>query len=399
MYLLGLVIFIAALLFSVMFHETGHFVTAKKFGMKCTRYFVGFGPTLWSTTRGETEYGIKALPLGGFVKIIGMTSMDDDVDPAEEPRSFRRAPGWQRIIVLAAGSFMHFVLAALLLFGLALGIGVQTPSSNAKLGTIETCLPPDSHAGASSYSCAGTPESPAARAGLRPGDQVTSFNGENVTSWQQLTKAIAAVKPGTTVPITVLRDGRKIPLHITPKAVKGSPNGYIGVVASYSYQPTSVLGAIKLVGSGFSQEIVGTGRALGQVPAALPHLFSRDRASTSAGNLGSVVGAAEQAGQATAQNADWQAKVGGMVALIAALNIIIGVANLFLPILPLDGGHVAIIIWERIRAWLARLRGRPDPGLVDIRKVIPLSLSVFAVLVFFSVTLILADIVNPVNIG
>ena len=123
--LIGWVIFIVALLFSVMLHETGHFVTAKKFGMKVTRYFVGFGPTIWSTWRGETEYGIKALPFGGFVKIVGMTSLDDVDDPADEPRSFRRHPAWQRIIVLCAGSFMHFVLAFLLIFGLALGIGIE----------------------------------------------------------------------------------------------------------------------------------------------------------------------------------------------------------------------------------------------------------------------------------
>ena len=117
--LIGWVIFIVALLFSVMLHETGHFVTAKKFGMKVTRYFVGFGPTIWSTWRGETEYGIKALPFGGFVKIVGMTSLDEVDDPEDEPRSFRRHPAWQRIIVLCAGSFMHFVLAFVLIFGLA----------------------------------------------------------------------------------------------------------------------------------------------------------------------------------------------------------------------------------------------------------------------------------------
>ncbi|MBO0803171.1 MAG: site-2 protease family protein [Nocardiopsaceae bacterium] len=404
-------IFVAALLFSVMFHETGHFVTAKKFGMKCTRYFVGFGPTLWSITRGETEYGIKALPLGGFVKIIGMTSMEDDVDPADEPRSFRKAPGWQRIIVLAAGSFMHFVLAALIVFGLALGIGIQTPSSSAKPGTIEACLPPTWQAGVNGYTCtAKDPESPAKRAGLRVGDLVTSFDGKHVANWQQFTTAVAAVKPGTTVPMTVRRDGRTVSLHITPTALKGRPQskasdgrpeGYIGVVASYYYQPTSVLSAVKLVGSSFSQEITGTGRALAQVPAAIPYLFDKNvkRSSTPAGNIGSVVGAAEQAGQAAAQNAGWQYKVSNILLIIAALNIIIGVANLFLPILPLDGGHVALIIWERIRAWIARLRGRPDPGLVDIQKVIPVSLCVFAVLVLFSLTLIAADIINPVNIG
>src|SRR5712664_3639372 len=132
--LIGWVIFLVALLFSVMLHETGHFGMAKRFGMKVTRYFVGFGPTLWSTQRGETEYGIKALPFGGFVKIVGMTSMDE-VDPEDEARSFRRAPGWQRLIVLAAGSFMHFVIAAVLIFGLALTIGIQN-NNTTKLGTV-----------------------------------------------------------------------------------------------------------------------------------------------------------------------------------------------------------------------------------------------------------------------
>ena len=142
--LIGWVIFIVALLFSVMLHETGHFVTAKKFGMKVTRYFVGFGPTLWSTWRGETEYGIKALPFGGFVKIIGMHSLDDVDDPADEPRSFRRQPAWQRIVVLCAGSFMHFVLAFLLIVGLALGIGIENDNTT-QLGTISSCVAVERH--------------------------------------------------------------------------------------------------------------------------------------------------------------------------------------------------------------------------------------------------------------
>src|SRR5205807_7430758 len=137
--LIGWVIFLVALLFSVMLHETGHFVTAKKFGMKVTQYFVGFGTTLWSTKRGETEYGIKALPLGGFVKITGMTSMDE-VDPADEPRSFRRHPAWQRLIVLFAGSFMHFLLALVLLFALPLAVGIENDNTTT-IGAVVTCVP------------------------------------------------------------------------------------------------------------------------------------------------------------------------------------------------------------------------------------------------------------------
>src|SRR5579862_857277 len=142
--LIGWVIFLVALLVSVMLHETGHFVLAKAFGMLVTRYFVGFGPTIWSTWRGETEYGIKALPIGGFVKIVGMHSLDDPDDPDDEFRSFRRQPAWQRIAVLAAGSFMHFVLAFLLIAGLALSVGdrksTRLNSSHSSISYAVFCL-------------------------------------------------------------------------------------------------------------------------------------------------------------------------------------------------------------------------------------------------------------------
>ncbi len=139
-FFLGVAIFVIALLISVMLHEAGHFVTAKMFGMKVTQFFVGFGQTIWSTKRGETEYGIKAIPAGGFNKIVGMTELED-VDPADEPRSFRRQAAWKRIIVLAAGSFMHFVLALFLLFVVAAGIGLETASSATTVGAIESCVP------------------------------------------------------------------------------------------------------------------------------------------------------------------------------------------------------------------------------------------------------------------
>ena len=198
---LGWLIFLVALLVSVMLHETGHFVTAKRFGMKCTRYFIGFGPTLWSTWRGETEYGIKALPLGGFVKIVGMTSLDE-VDPEDEERSFRRAPGWQRLIVLAAGSFMHFVIAAVLIFGLALTIGIENDCTSTK--------------------------SPAQVAGLKVGDKVTSFDGTPVSTWTQLSKEISKVKPGVPVALTVLRNGQSLTLHTALAEVPGH-GSYFGI--------------------------------------------------------------------------------------------------------------------------------------------------------------------------
>src|ERR1700730_2440460 len=204
---------------SVMLHETGHFVTAKRFGMKCTRYFVGFGPTLWSTWRGETEYGIKALPLGGFVKIVGMTSLHE-VDPEDEPRRCRRPPAWQRIIVLCAGSFMHFVLAFLLIFGLALGVGIENDNTT-QLGSISKCLAANTTQLNNGTCTASDQASPAKQAGLRIGDQVTAFNGTPVSNWTQLGNAIRKVPAGSEAAITVKRGSQTLTLHATLASVSG----------------------------------------------------------------------------------------------------------------------------------------------------------------------------------
>ena len=395
----GWLIFLAALLISVMLHETGHFVTAKRFGMKCTQYFIGFGPTIWSTQRGETEYGIKALPLGGFVKITGMTSVDE-VDEEDEPRSFRRAPGWQKLIVLGAGSFMHFVIAAVLIFGLALGIGVENQIVTNQVAAVTPCVQPSKAALLNGAKCAlDAPKSPAVVAGLKVGDTVTAFNGVKVTSWTQLHNRILAAKPGDPVALTVDRDGRSLVLHTRLAEVPGYGTD-LGFDASVNtvFQSQSLASSIGYVGTGFSQVFTGSVSALAELPAALPNLFKKDRSTTAAGNVSSVVGAARDTGDAVAANAGWEQKVSFILLLIASLNIFVGVFNL-LPLLPMDGGHIAVVLWEMIRRRFARLRRRPDPGLVDYRKLIPVSAAVFVVLVLFGSVLILADIVNPVNIG
>jgi membrane-associated protease RseP (regulator of RpoE activity) len=398
--LLGWVIFLVALMFSVMLHETGHFVMAKKFGMKCTRYFVGFGPTIWSFWWGETEYGIKALPLGGFVKIIGMHSLDELDDPYDEPRSFRAQPAWQRIIVLCAGSFMHFVLAFVMIAGLAVTIGIANDNTT-QLGTVTTCVPA-SNTDLNNGTCGGsTVKPPALLAGLKVGDQVVDFNGKPVSNWTQLGDLIKAAKPGSTVTVTVLRPvaggqpDRKT-LDVTLTQVPGREGAYMGIAAATVFQIASPWRALTWTGSAFGEVLSGSAHAIADLPASVPKLFSKDRANTAGGNVSSVVGAAEATGQAVAANVGWQYKVEYVLLLIASLNIFIGAFNM-LPLLPLDGGHVAMVVWERIRAWFARLRGRPDPGLVDMRKVLPVSFSIFMIIVFFSVILILADIVNPVS--
>jgi membrane-associated protease RseP (regulator of RpoE activity) len=393
---LGWLIFLVALVVSVMLHETGHFVTAKRFGMKCTQYFFGFGPTLWSIKRGETEYGFKAIPAGGFVKIVGMTSLDE-VDPEDEARSFRRAPGWQRLIVLGAGSFMHFLLAAVLIFFLALSIGIEN-SNTTQLGTVAACVPTSEQALTNGAACtSGEAKSPAVIAGLKVGDDVTAFNGTPVSNWTQLSGAILKVKPGTPVSLTVDRDGHSVTLHTALAEVPGH-GSYFGIAPTTIFERQSPVDAVKYVGTGFSQVVTGSVSALGQLPAAVPHLFAANRSRTAAGNVSSVVGAADATGQAVAANVGWEYKVSFVMLLIAELNIFWGVFNL-LPLLPMDGGHIAVVIWERIRAWFARLRRQPDPGLVDYRKLIPLSFSVFAVIVVFALLLVFADIVNPVNFG
>ena len=394
--LIGWVIFIVALLVSVMLHETGHFVLAKKFGMKVNRYFVGFGPTIWSTWRGETEYGIKALPFGGFVKIIGMHSLDDPDDPADEPRSFRSKPAWQRITVLAAGSAMHFLLALFLIFGLALGVGIANDNTT-QLGTVAACVPKNVTA-LDNGTCTGSdPVAPAKQAGLQVGDTVVALNGHPVSTFTQLGAAIRAVPAWSPVTITVKRDGKLVTLTTVAAGVPGRNGSYLGIAPAVVFQVASPLGAIDYAGTTFGQVLSGSVRAVAALPGALPKLFAKDRSSTAAGQVSSVVGAAEATGTAVASSAGWQYKVSFVLLLIASLNIFVGVFNM-LPLLPLDGGHIAVIIFERIRAWLARLRGRPDPGLANMAKLLPVSFSLFTILIFFSVVLILADIVNPVTI-
>jgi membrane-associated protease RseP (regulator of RpoE activity) len=394
---IGWVIFVVALLFSIMLHETGHFVLAKKFGMKATRYFVGFGPTIWSTWRGETEYGIKALPVGGFVKIIGMHSLDDPDDPEDEARSFRSHPAWQRIMVLSAGSFMHFVLAFLLVAGLALGVGIENDNTT-QLGTISACVAPSVTALDNGTCTASDPVAPAKLAGLQVGDTVTAFDGKPVSNWTQLGNAIRDAPVGSPATITVRRHGKLLTLHTTLSSISGRSGAYLGVAPTTVFQIASPLGAIDYAGTSFGQVVVGSVKAVGALPSSLHDLFNKKkRASSAAGQVIGVVGAAELTGQAVAANVGWQYKVTFILLLIASLNIFVGLFNM-LPLLPLDGGHIALIVYERIRAFFARLRGRPDPGLVNMAKFLPVSFSLFMVLVLGSLVLVLADILNPVNI-
>jgi membrane-associated protease RseP (regulator of RpoE activity) len=395
-FLLGVVIFIVALVISVMLHEFGHFITAKKFGMQVTQFFLGFGTTLWSFFSGETEYGVKALPFGGFVKITGMTRMEE-IDLPDEPRSFRAQPGWQRMIVLAAGSFMHFVLALFLFFVLAVAIGQET-STNTVSG-LAACIPASNAALNSNNPCAGAghAKTPAEIAGVRARDTIVSIDGHSIANWNQLRTVLKSQPAHVKVPMVVKRDGRDVRLEVALASIRGDSVPYLGVESAVAYQPQNPISAIAFAGSQFADTITSSVQAISKLPAAIPDLFNKNRARTPAGQVSSVVGVGAVTGDVVESAIPWQAKVWLVVYLVASLNIFVGLFNL-LPLLPLDGGHLAIVIYERIRAWFNRILGRPDPGLVDVQKLIPVSLLVFAVLVGVGTLLIAADIFNPVHL-
>ncbi len=394
-FLLGVVIFVVAVLISVILHEAGHFLTAKKFGMKATQFFVGFGQTLWSTKRGETEYGVKALPFGAFVRITGMTTFDE-VDPADEPRAMRNKPRWQRAIVMVAGSFMHFALAFVLLIILALGIGIANASTTT-IGSVSSCVPASVKA-LNQGSCKNSlGAAPAKNAGIRANDKIIAIGGKAVHTWAQLGTAIRAQPAGQPVSVTVLRDGKRLTLTVVPANVPGRHGSYLGIDEALVFQRTSPLRAVTFAGSAFGQVLTGSAQAVAKLPAALPDLFAKDRSKTPAGNVSSVVGVANIAGQAVQSGGGWRITVSDLLLIIISLNIFIGAFNL-LPLLPLDGGHLAVIIFEQIRAWFARLRGKPDPGLADLQRLVPVSVGVFALLIGLGVLLMAADIFNPVHL-
>jgi membrane-associated protease RseP (regulator of RpoE activity) len=394
-FLLGVVIFVAAVLISVVLHELGHFLTAKKFGMKVTQFFVGFGNTLWSTRRGETEYGVKSLPFGAFVRITGMTTFDE-VAPEDEARAMRNKPRWQRAIVMVAGSFMHFALAFVLLIGLALIVG-QANSNTTTIGSVSSCVPANVKA-FNDGSCAHSQgAAPARAAGIQANDKIISIAGKPVHTWTQLGLDIRALPAGKPVTVVVQRGGTQLTLHVTPATIPGRHGSYLGIDDALIFQRAGPLGALSFAGSAFGQVLTGSADAIAKLPSALPGLFAKDRSRTPAGNVSSVVGVANIAGQAVAAGGGWRVIVSDLLLIIISLNIFIGAFNL-LPLLPLDGGHLAVIVYEQVRAWFARLRGRPDPGLADLQRLVPVSVGVFALLIGFGVLLMAADIFNPVHL-
>lgn len=393
-YLLGVVAFVAALVLSVMLHEAGHLLTAKRFGMKATQFFVGFGPTLWATRRGETEYGVKAILLGGFVRIVGYTALEE-VDETDRPRAFYRQPAGRRAAVVGSGVVVNFAVAFLLLTGLAMTIGVRDPGvATTTVQKVSPCVPE-----ALGKRCAeDSPPSPARQAGIRAGDRVVAFAGVLVADWTELRERIRATRPGQTVPVVIERAGRRFTVRVVLAEVGGEP--FFGMRAQIVTAGYDRLGPLEAAGSAFEGigRLVGEmGRALAALPAAVPELFSPERAETPGGRVGSVIGAGQVSGEIFSADVSWKDKIGAYLTLIASINVFLGALNV-LPLLPLDGGHLAVIGYERLRARLARARGLPDPGPVDLTRLLPIAYLVIVLLVGLSALLILADLINPLGV-
>jgi membrane-associated protease RseP (regulator of RpoE activity) len=412
-YALGVFIFAVGILVSVCLHEAGHLLTAKQFGMKATHYFAGFGPTLWSFKRGETEYGVKAIPAGGFVKIVGMTPLED-VPEADQARAFWRYPLWQRTVVLVAGSATHFLLAIIVFYFAALTTGLPNPTAlsfnptDARpiIGQATSCVvqPYETAKGDLRPCRASDPEGPAKAAGLQHGDLVISIGGKHVSTYGQLVNTVRATPAGPTT-VVYVRDGARrtatVSLLATQRPAVGKTKGKISTVSAIGVQLSyprlvehhSAIGAVGAAAGFTGYNITQTFKAIGAFPSKVPKLVDaiegqkRDKSTPI-----SVVGATRIGGEAI--------QIGQPIfflMLLGGLNVFIGIFNLF-PLLPLDGGHVAIAWYERTRSWVAARRGRVDPGRVDYNKLLPLTYLV--VLMFGGLTLLTltADIVNPISI-
>ncbi len=377
MQIIGILSFVVALLLSVMLHEFGHYVMAKRFSMKVSEFFLGFGQRLWSTRRGETEFGIKLIPAGGYCKIEGMTPTD--VMPAgEEDRAFYSATSGRKLIVLGAGSFLHFVLGYLLLFVLFAGIG-----TNQLLPVVSEVVK----------------GSVAQSVGIEVGDEITSINGVKVTDWYVDVLKIRN-SHGKELTLGIKRDSQDLILVATPKLenIDGTDRFILGIISDIGLKRTGVVTSFKNAGlvtrDFLSQSVTSLTKLPGKIPALWGQTVNGDKRD--ANGLVGVVGVARVSGEtlSNSQRSPME-RFATFILIIASLNIFVGLFNL-LPILPLDGGHMAVAIADEIRAFIARLRGRARPAAIDVTTLTPITMVVFAILAALTLLLLVADIVNPV---
>jgi membrane-associated protease RseP (regulator of RpoE activity) len=426
-WLAGAVIFFVGLMASIALHELGHLSFAKLFGVRTTQYMVGFGPTMWSFRRGETEYGVKWIPFGGYIRMIGMLPPRKEDAPGtvrrlttgpfqglidsargaalEEVRSsdgnrvFYSKPWWQKVLIMVGGPSMNLLLAGVFFAVVLMGFG--TFEAKTTVSAVNACVLP-----ANVQQDCNSPQSqpgPAARAGVRPGDTFVSFGGTKVTSGDQLRDLIRG-SAGKTVPVVVKRGGGQVTLTLRPIANQvesdADPDklqtvGFLGVVFERARTPQGP-------GAVWDQMTFMAGRTISALAHMPEKMVGVAKAAFGAkrdpnGPVG-IVGVSRIGGEIASAPAPTSDKIAEFLGLLASFNFAVGMFNL-VPLLPLDGGHIAGGLWEGIKrgfAWIAR---RPDPGHVDVAKALPLAYGMAAILVVMGVLLAYADLVNPIKIG
>ncbi|MCX4673895.1 site-2 protease family protein [Streptomyces sp. NBC_01433] len=427
--ILGIVIFAVGLLFSIAWHELGHLSTAKLFGIRVPQYMVGFGPTVWSRKKGDTEYGIKAIPAGGYIRMIGMfppgpdgriearstspwrgmiedarSAAFEELEPGDETRLFYTRKPWKRVIVMFAGPFMNLVLAIAIFLGVAMTFGFQTQTT--EVAGVQKCVISQSD---KRDTCEKSdPVSPAQAAGLRKGDRIVAFDGKKVDDWATLSDRIReTIGPAT---LTVRRDGQEVTLHAVLRenavAKKNSDGevvpdqyvkaGYLGFAAQSEIVPLSFGDSVVRMGDMMENGV----HSMIALPSKIPDLWDAafgDGARADDSPVG-VVGAARIGGEVMTLDVPAQNQIAMMLFLLAGFNLSLFLFNM-LPLLPLDGGHIAGALWEAVRRNVAKVFKRPDPGPFDVAKLMPVAYVVAGVFICFTLLVLVADIVNPVKIS
>jgi len=360
-------VFVLGLLVCVFLHEVGHFWTARRTGMKATQFFMGFGPRVFSFRRGETEYGVRALPLGAFVRIIGMNNIDD-VDPADEPRAYRSKSYPRRLLVITAGSLMHMLIAFVLLVGVYVASGGWVHTGRAEVRGI-------------------APGSPASDVGLRGGDVIVSIGGKAVSTHGSVVDAIIVHDPGDTVEVVWESSGTRRTADVT---LAESPNengiGFLGIYAADTDKqrlgPVTAVGrSVGDIGSAMAGSVSGVLTVLNPLNS-IEQITNED---APAENRPTTVVGMSQVGGSIGRDEG----LAGVLRLLAYVNVFVGLFNMF-PVLPFDGGHAAIATYERIRS----RRGRA-PYRADVNKMVPLATAVMALLLFLFVTGLYLDVTRP----
>ncbi|GAA3238675.1 site-2 protease family protein [Actinocorallia longicatena] len=428
MLVLGIVLFFVLLMASIALHEFGHMVFAKWFGVRVPQFMVGFGPTIRSWRRGETEYGVKWIPLGGYVRMIGMlppragdpeghlrpsstgrfsqlidaarAGALEEVGPGDEDRVYYRKAWWQKALISFAGPMMNFLLAFVFLAVALMGIGLQKPTST--IGTVAACVLP-----ATEYGRACTPAdppTPAAAAGLRPGDVIVDFDGTPITDYTVFQRLIRD-SAGRQVTLTVRRDGQA--LRLTPKIIPNTlpdlknpkttvTGGFLGITPATAHVRQGPGAVIDQLGA----MTTGTLQAFAHFPEKMRNIWAASFGGEKrdADSPMGVVGASRIGGEVLSSRQDNLDKIFLFVLMLGSINFAVGAFNL-LPLLPLDGGNIVGAFWEGIKRGFARLTRRPMPGPVDVAKALPLTYVVGALIVVMGLLLAYADLVNPVKLG